>query len=71
MLEGGWGLDLPCWEGGWDVVKKRSSRDENVDDCAEERAEDVEVGFFIKKDDGLEKEKESTECNPLEKIAEP
>lgn len=48
MLGEGWGLESSCWEGGWDVKKKRFSRDGNVDDCAEERAEDVEGGFFIK-----------------------
>lgn len=72
LEEEGWGLDLTWWEGGWDVKKKRASPDENVDNCAEERAEDVEGGFFIKKDDGLKEEKkESTECNPLNKMAKP
>lgn len=29
-----------------------------MDNCVEERAEDVEVGFFIEKDDGLKGKKE-------------
>lgn len=57
MEEEGWGWDSSCWVGGWDVVKKRFSPDENVDNWAEERADDVEVGFFIKKDDGLKEKK--------------
>lgn len=41
------------------MKKKRSLLDENVDNCAEEeRAEDVEGGFFIKEDDGLKGRKE-------------
>lgn len=65
MAEEGWGLDLSWWEGGWDVKKKRlvfleilARGDENVDNCAEKRAEDVEAGFFIKKDDGSKGKKE-------------